>query len=154
MIYGRSSVLIARRSPNRWMPSLKQPKSSVRGCDSGLLADRSASACSCSCSFALAALVVWFEIGVWRTLGGPTPADDVDLTLMIREGQTGQVKRPPHRPRPGMSRGPRHQRPQTPHEIGGCRRGSVPHPGSLGAEDRTSIGGGRRVGATCPMGHL
>jgi len=39
----------------------------------------------------LAALVVWFEIGVWRTLGGPTPADDVDLTLMIREGQTGQV---------------------------------------------------------------
>ena len=57
----------------------RAPKPSVRGCDSGLLADRSASACS----FALAALVVWFEIGVWRTLGGPTPADDVDLTLMI-----------------------------------------------------------------------
>ena len=100
----------------------------------------------------LAALVVWFEIGVWRTLGGPTPADDVDLTLMIREGQTGQVKRPPHRPRPGMSRGPRRQRPRTPHEIGGV--GGGPRPGSLGAEDRTSIGGGRRVGATCPMGHL
>ena len=46
------------------------------------------------------------------------PADDVDLTLMIREGQPGQVKRPPHRPRPGMSRGPRRQRPRTPHEIG------------------------------------
>jgi hypothetical protein len=107
-----------------------------------------------ACSFALAALVVWFEIGVWRTLGGPTPADDVDLTLMIREGQTGQVKRPPHRPRPGMSRGPRRQRPRTPHEIGGVGGGLYHTLGALARRTAPSIGGGRRVGATCPMGHL
>ena len=115
----RASQGCALRMSNHRSAETRAPKPSVRGCDSGLLADRSASACS----FALAALVVWFEIGVWRTLGGPTPADDVDLTLMIREGQTGQVKRPPHRPRPGMSRGPRRQRPRTPHEIGGVGGG-------------------------------
>jgi hypothetical protein len=148
MIYGRSSVLIARRSPNRWMPSLKRPKSSVRGCDSGLLADRSASACS----FALAALVVWFEIGVWRTLGGPTPADDVDLTLMIREGQTGQVKRPPNRPRPGMSRGPVVRGPEllmrSGVSAGVCTTPWEPWRGGPHLDWR------RPPRATCPMGHL
>ena len=68
-----------------------------------------------ACSFALAALVVWFEIGVWRTLGGPTPADDVDLTLddlrgSNRSGKTttasseaGHVTRTPSSEAPNSS---------------------------------------------------
>ena len=97
----------------------RAPKASVRGCDSGLLADRSASACS----FALAALVVWFEIGVWRTLGGPTPADDVDLRLMISRGSNRSGKTTTELSEAGHVPRTRRQRPRTPHEIGGVGGG-------------------------------
>jgi hypothetical protein len=59
--------------------------------------------------------------GCRRTLGGPMPAADADLTLMIPEDQNS-VGQP--RSRPGMSRGPRRQRPRNhPHEIGGVGGG-------------------------------
>jgi hypothetical protein len=66
--------------------------------------------------------------GCRRTLGGPMPAADVDLTLMIREGQNSVgAERPPHRPRPGnpVVRGLEiiltRSGCRPPRRIGGCR---------------------------------